>query len=208
MTKASKNAKTRLADSGSSRQSETLDDRLLATVLDWIGRLEQAESELLEAELDRASFESFPASDPVAPAVASSRRRSALRIDCEIADDRLVFSRALRTDDAASVATRGEPDEVIEGESHSGVQISLALSHADRTPDNSTPQPIELPAEHASLRPKQSKHGDGSRSAQRLQQGAKQSRNDKRSGEERRIATMPPPSQERRSGQERRSMVV
>jgi hypothetical protein len=135
------------------QQGPSLDKQLLEIVYDWIERVQEAEREHLEAEIDRASFESFPASDPASPATAS-QGESKVRIDCELGADRLVFSRALRTDDPTGPDVRGEPVGTIDGETPSGVRVRIGIRHPLHETEETTPENLELPPEHASIAPK------------------------------------------------------
>jgi hypothetical protein len=164
----------------SRRDSGALNKPLLGLLFDWIDQVQAAAREHLEAELDRASFESFPASDPAAPSMAS-QHRSAVRIDCVVAEDRVTFTRALRTDDTGP-AVRGEATESIEGETPSGVRVSIDVRRRVEE-DAAAPQSLELEPEHASILPRQE---------------------ERRSGNDRRTASAPP-QRERRGGSDRRA---
>ena len=117
-------------------------------VLDWLARMQLAEREYVEAELDRASFESFPASDPVAPAT-DMQRRTRLHIDCMLSEDRLSFARARRSDDNDSPAASGERVETLEIEMPEGLRVVIDVRQADAA-TNPGREPLELPPEHAS----------------------------------------------------------
>jgi hypothetical protein len=171
--------------STSGRQgSRAVDRHLLGIVLEWIDRVQVADREHVEAELDRASFESFPASDPVAPSLAS-QRRSTVRIDCEVSEDRLTFCRALRTDDPTGPEVRGEPTDTLEGETPSGVRVRISVRTRAVDPQDAVPESLELPPEHASIDARQQERRIGSERRVRSQRPG----NERRSGTERRCAS-------------------
>jgi hypothetical protein len=124
-------------------------ERLGQLVLDWLSRMQEAERAYVEAELDRASFESFPASDPMSPATAA-HRQTTLKVDCVIDDDRIAFTRALRTDDAASPAAGRPVLETLDVEGPDGTHIEITLRQG-KGDEHAAREPLELPLEHASL---------------------------------------------------------
>lgn len=136
------------------------DGRLLAVLYEWIDRVQEADREHLEAELDRGSFESFPASDPVASAVAT-QRRTTVRIECEIDDDRLTFSRGLRTEDPGGPDVHGALSAMLEGETPSGVRVRIAIHSRDGDQTATTPENLAIPPEHASIAPQQDRDRGG-----------------------------------------------
>jgi hypothetical protein len=168
------------SSSGSRRDAASVDKRLLGIVHDWVDRAIEAERDHLEAELDRASFESFPASDPVAPAV-TSQRRAPFRIHCEVSGSRLSFSRAPRNEDPTGPAVRRDPSDTIEGTTASGARVRIEV-HLQ--PDEASPESLELPPEHASAvaRDEERRIGAERRIAERKHG------NERRSGADRRAA--------------------
>jgi hypothetical protein len=73
----------------------------------WLRRTHEASSAHTEAAIDRASFESFPASDPVAPAAASNDRSPALEeIECTLSAGEPVL-RCAQTEGELSDGRRG-----------------------------------------------------------------------------------------------------
>jgi hypothetical protein len=131
--------------------------QLAALVMGWIEDVQAANQEHLEAELDRASFESFPASDPVA-AASTNQRASTLRLECLVADDRLTFCRTARSDDSAS-PERGEPYDRLELETPDGMVIIVEVRRDDDA-DEERLDPLELPPEHASIVSRQDERPD------------------------------------------------
>ena len=62
-----------------------LEEQLLSLVWGWMRRAREASAARTEAAIDRGSFESFPASDPVAPAVSTAEHEPGLEeIDCTV----------------------------------------------------------------------------------------------------------------------------
>lgn len=82
-----------MADAGRTRQVGTSElERKLAGVLGrWLQATRSAEKARREALLDRASYDSFPASDPVAPASMTEPERETQVIDCVIDGDSMTL---------------------------------------------------------------------------------------------------------------------
>jgi hypothetical protein len=160
--------------------------QIASLVMGWIEDVQASNREHLEAELDRASFESFPASDPVAPA-STNQRASTLRLECLVSDDRLTFRRTARSDDSAS-PERGAPYDRLELETPDGMVIIVEVRR-DNDTDEERLDPLELPPEHASIVSRQDERRSGE--DRRMSDGQRESpangqRNERRSGDERR----------------------
>jgi hypothetical protein len=127
-----------------------LEQQVLNLIRSWLRRTREASAARTEAALDRASFESFPASDPVAPAASQSERAPALEeIDCTMSVGTLVFRSAgvdgPRTD-------RLEPEWTIEGDASGGGRIRMRIWVEDAGAAADVPSALELEPVHASLR--------------------------------------------------------
>ncbi len=126
-----------------------LEHQVLELVRNWLRRAHEASAAHTEAAIDRGSFESFPASDPVAPAVPSTDREPGLEeIDCTMHVDRLEFRCASREPDAS----RPPPASTIEGDAPDGRHLRLRVWVDDSSPREGVPQSLELEPVHASLR--------------------------------------------------------
>lgn len=128
------------------------EDKLLELVRNWMRKAREAASDRTEAAIDRASFESFPASDPVAPAAASTDREPALEeVDCTMECDRLVFRCAPREPDAH----RAPPAWTLEGRAPDGGRMLLRVWIDDTPREQAVPQTLTLEPVHASIRARQ-----------------------------------------------------
>jgi hypothetical protein len=138
-----------------------LERQVLGLVRNWLRRAREASAARTEAAIDRGSFESFPASDPVAPAVSSTDREPALEeIDCTMHVDRLEFRCAPREPDAS----RPPPASTIEGDAPGGGRLRLRIWVDDEAPAESVPQALELEPVHASIRARRhERRGGGER---------------------------------------------
>ncbi len=135
-----------------------LEHRVLALLRDWLRRAREASAARTEAALDRGSFESFPASDPVAPAVPSADREPALEeIDCTMRPDRIEFRCAPREPDPS----RPPPSSTIEGDAPDGRRLRLRVWVDDMPKDATPAQTLALEPVHASLRPRQHERRSG-----------------------------------------------
>lgn len=155
---------------------------LLELVADWLRRARTAESTRVEATIDRGSFESFPASDPVATATATGERQPGLQaVDCTMRPDRLTFRLAPREAETG----RPPPAWTVESEAGDGGRMSLRVWVLDGSEaDTPVPAALELEPVHASLRPRG---------------------HDRRGGMDRRLAAGPMPAGADRRRGERRS---
>jgi hypothetical protein len=142
-------------DTAEAGRDQRLEQQVVNLLRSWIRRSREAASVHTEAALDRASFESFPASDPVAPAAASNDRRPSLEeIDCTMSTGELVF----RCASPAGSATRDDrppPASVIEGDTADGGRIRVRVWVEDAAPGDAVPSTLELEPVHASLKPNQ-----------------------------------------------------
>jgi hypothetical protein len=126
-----------------------LEMQVLALVSDWLHRSREASAAHTEAAIDRGSFESFPASDPVAPAGSSTDREPGLEeIDCTMRLGLLEFRCAAHEPDAS----RPPPASTIEGEAPDGRRMRLRVWVDDMQAGHGVPQSLELEPVHASLR--------------------------------------------------------
>lgn len=156
-------------------------DRALRELADrWLRRAREAEAARVEAALDRGSFESFPASDPVAPASGPSERGPAsAEVDCRLSADQLVFRLAPREPDAG----RPPPTWTVEDDVGDGGRVRLRVWVEDAGAADGVPAPLALEPVHASIRPRQ---------------------HERRSGAERRAGSPPMPAGfDRRRGERR-----
>lgn len=148
------------AEAGRDPTRETQDDpqrdlrlehQLLNLVRSWLRRTREASAVHTEAALDRASFESFPASDPVAPAASQTEREPSLEeIDCTMSIATLVFRCAGR--DGPRV-DRPEPAWTIEGDAPGAGRLRVRIWVEDADAAADVPSALELEPVHASMRP-------------------------------------------------------
>jgi hypothetical protein len=162
-----------------------LEHQVLNLVRNWMRRRREASAAHTEAAIDRGSFESFPASDPVAPAISTAEHAPALEeIDCTMCPDELVFRCATPETDGS----RPPPAWTIEGDAPGGGRLRLRVWVDDTKATGAVPQPLELEPVHASIRPRQhERRGGGER---RNQSRAMPSGFDRRVAE-RRVAAGP-----------------
>lgn len=129
-----------------------LEQKVLNLFGSWLRRTHEASAAHTEAAIDRASFESFPASDPVAPAAASADRSPALEeIDCTMSAGELVF-RVAPASERQAHDERPPPAWSSEGELSDGRRILLRVWVAETAVQETVPDTLELEPEHASLR--------------------------------------------------------
>jgi hypothetical protein len=129
-----------------------LEGQVLDLVRDWMRRTHENEAAHTEASIDRGSFESFPASDPVASAVATSDRTPAfVEFDCTMRRRELVFRCATREPDAH----RPPPAWTIEGDPGDGSRLTLRVWVEDEPAEGPVPSTLDLEPVHASIRPRQ-----------------------------------------------------
>lgn len=129
-----------------------LEHQVLGLVRNWLRRSHEAGAARTEAAIDRGSYESFPASDPVAPSGSSTDREPALEeIDCTMRADSLEFRCASRKPDA----TRPPPASIIEGEAPGGIRMRLRVWVDGEPPEAGIAQPLELDPMHSSICPRQ-----------------------------------------------------
>jgi hypothetical protein len=146
------------AEAGRNPTRETHDDpqrnaglehRLLNLVRSWLRRSREASAAHTEAALDRASYESFPASDPMAPAASQSEREPTLEeIDCTMSVATLVFRCAGREGPRTEAAA---PDWTIEGDAPGGGRIRMRIWVEDADAAADVPSALELEPVHASM---------------------------------------------------------
>jgi hypothetical protein len=144
---------------GQSPQRDALLERqVLDLVRDWMRRTLESEAANTEAAIDRGSFESFPASDPVAPATATSDRAPAcVEFDCTMRRRELVFRCATREPDAH----RPPPAWTIEGDHGDGCRMTLRVWVEDEPAEGPVPSTLDLEPVHASMRPRQRERRTG-----------------------------------------------
>jgi len=129
-----------------------LERQVLNLFGNWLRRTHEASAARTEAAIDRASFESFPASDPVAPAAASNDRSPALEeIECTMSPGELVF-RSASSGERHAPDDRPPPAWSSEGELTDGRRVLLRVWVKDTDAQDAVPDTLELEPEHASLR--------------------------------------------------------
>jgi hypothetical protein len=142
----------------SAHGSTGLEHQVLGLVRNWLRRSHEASGARTEAAIDRGSYESFPASDPVAPAGSSTDREPALEeIDCTMRTDSLEFRCASREPDA----TRPPPASIIEGDAPGGIRMRLRVWVDGEPPEAGIAQSLDLDPAHASIRPRQAERRAG-----------------------------------------------
>ena len=162
-----------------------LDKQLLKLVSNWIRSVREAEDSRMEADIDHAVFETFPASDPISPAAASDERVARVEaIDCVIDGSTLTLSPAAQGD----AVHGGRPHAyVIEGDLPEGGRLNLRVWVEATPQEEAVPAALNVPAEHASIHAMGEDRRDGAqrRQASRDLPGGF----DRRSGQDRRVAT-------------------
>lgn len=134
---------------GDPKRDPQFERQLMNLVRSWLRRTREASAARTEAALDRASFESFPASDPIAPAAAQREREPALEeIDCTMSLATLVFRCAGH--DGPRV-DRPAPAWTIEGDAPGGGRLHLRI-WAEDDEGAGVPSALELEPVHASMR--------------------------------------------------------
>jgi len=135
-----------------------LEHQVLGLVRNWLRRSHEAGAARTEAAIDRGSYESFPASDPVAPSGSSTDREPALgEIDCTMRTDSLEFRCASREPDAS----RPPPASIIEGEAPGGNRMRLRVWVDGEPPEAGIARSLELDPAHASIQPRQAERRAG-----------------------------------------------
>ena len=128
-----------------------LERQVLNLFGNWLRRTHEVSGAHTEAAIDRASFESFPASDPVSPAAASNDRSPALEeIECTMSPGELVFRCA--GGERHAPEDRPPPAWSSEGELSDGRRIRLQVWVDDVGARDAVPDTLALEPEHASLR--------------------------------------------------------
>jgi hypothetical protein len=144
---------TRDTSNADGRHDARLEHQVVNLLRSWLRMSGEASSAHTEAALDRASFESFPASDPVAPAAAPNDRRPSLeQIDCTMSVGLLTFRCTARPDEPLR-DDRPPPAWTIEGDAPGGGRLQLRVWVDDATPESAVPATLELEPVHASIRP-------------------------------------------------------
>jgi len=164
------------------RPGPTLERLVLDLVCNWLRTSREADAAHTDAAIDRGSFESFPASDPVASAVATSEREPTLQVlDCRLSPGVLSFHCAPHGDEPDALRTT--PAYLLEGTTPDGFHLRLRVWVDDAPARDSVPHNLTLEPVHASLRARQ---------------------HERRNGDERRVqATATPGRRERRLAQRR-----
>jgi hypothetical protein len=138
------------------RHDTRLEHQVVNLLRSWMRMTRQAATAHTEAALDRASYESFPASDPVAPAAAPNDRRPTLEeIDCTMSVGHLVFECSPRAD-APVRDDRPPPAWTIEGDAIDGGRLRVRVWVDDAAPEAAVPTTLELEPVHASMRAQRS----------------------------------------------------
>ena len=140
------------------RRDASLEHQVLDLVRNWMRRHHEHAATRTEAAIDRGSFESFPASDPVASAIATGDHTPTLgEIDCTMQRNELVFRCAAREGDP----DRPPPAWTIEGDTGDGRRLKLRVWVEDTSEEGPVPATLELEAVHASIRPRQHERRGG-----------------------------------------------
>ena len=101
--------------------------KLVGVIWHWLRAYRVAEAARREALLDRASYDSFPASDPVAPAASADPETDDQSIECVIDNDQLTLRCLPRGSTPAPQANGGEPDLEFEGSRPDGGQLHVRI---------------------------------------------------------------------------------
>lgn len=134
--------------------------QLFALVRHWLRVSREANAARIDASIDRASFESFPASDPVAPAVATGEHEPSLAaVDCTLTPGELVFRLGPRGD--SPDALRPPPAFTIEGDTDGDGRLRLCVWVDDVAARDTVPAALELEPVHASIRARQHERRSG-----------------------------------------------
>ena len=80
-----------MTDPKPSQASTELEHKLAGVILRWVHEYREAETARLQAIVDRASYDSFPASDPVAPATSVESDDAPQELECVIDGDRITL---------------------------------------------------------------------------------------------------------------------
>lgn len=76
-----------MTDQKTSTAGTELEHKLAGVVLRWVRAYREAEAARRQASIDRASYDSFPASDPVAPATSMEADDAPQEVECVIKGD-------------------------------------------------------------------------------------------------------------------------
>jgi hypothetical protein len=145
----------------------TMSRQLLDLVRGWMRISGEASGAKTEAAIDRGSFESFPASDPVASAIATAERAPSEEcVDCTMTVDALTFRRSGTNDTQGS---RPPPAYTLEADVPGGGSLTIRVWVDDVAPQAAVPEALELEPVHASIRPRQQERrvGDERRAEER-----------------------------------------
>ena len=122
-----------MTDQKSSPASVELEHKLAAVVLRWVRAYREAEAARLQAMVDRASYDSFPASDPVAPAASVESDEAPQQIECVINGDCLTLRCLPRGATATSHPSTRDADLSFDGEMPDGAMLHV-LVHVQSLP--------------------------------------------------------------------------
>ncbi len=112
-----------------------LEHKLAQIVWQWLRNARESQAAILEAELDRAVRDTFPASDPIAQNAVSERQGGLDEIDCIIADGSLTMQLHATSLASAEGDERSPAAYILEGQSPDGdrLKIYVYTRHAAST---------------------------------------------------------------------------
>jgi hypothetical protein len=140
------------------RRDASLEHQMLDLIRNWMRRNREHAAARTEAAIDRGSFESFPASDPVAPTTDTGDHAPAIgEVDCTMRRNELVFTCAVREADP----DRPPPAWTIDGDAGDGTHLRLRVWVEDTPEDGPVPATLRLEPVHASMRPRQQERRAG-----------------------------------------------
>ena len=103
-----------------------MEQKLAAVIGHWLRANRVAEAARREAVLDRASYDSFPASDPIAPAALCDPETDAQQLECVIDGDELTLRCAPRGATAPDQVAR-VPTLTLQGERSDGGRLEVRV---------------------------------------------------------------------------------
>lgn len=116
-----------MTDQKNSAASAELEHKLAGIVLRWVRAFREAETARLQAAVDRASYDSFPASDPVAPAASVESDNAPQEIECVINGDCLTLRCLPRGATASNRASAGDGDLSFDGQLPDGGMLHVRV---------------------------------------------------------------------------------
>ena len=116
-----------MTDQNRSTAGAELEHKLAGVVLRWVRAFREAETARLQAMVDRASYDSFPASDPVAPAASAESDDAPQQIECVINGDCLTLRCLPRGAMASSQSATHDADLSFDGELPDGGTLHVRV---------------------------------------------------------------------------------